>query len=215
MLIEMAMMAAMLGDCECEQPSGASCIGGWLESSTGIGPVPAGTEVTFTTTGWLYDCEDIVCPALNGGVVSMADANGVTIWKHEVQVCPGGETVLAEHTVVLDPADINHQVGGVRVFFSWGQSPWCLGCEDPSGYNGATGNMQLGTTVLIEGYEAHGVGDVDGSGEIDVIDLITIITHWGTINTAIDVPGAGGPPSEGIIDVSDLVAVIAAWEDAQ
>jgi uncharacterized membrane protein len=47
--------------------------------------------------------------------------------------------------------------------------------------------------------------DVDGSGVVDVDDLVTVILAWGTDDPAADVDGSG------VVDVDDMVAVILAW----
>ncbi|MHC4908848.1 MAG: hypothetical protein ACYTF9_03910, partial [Planctomycetota bacterium] len=47
--------------------------------------------------------------------------------------------------------------------------------------------------------------DVDGSGVVDVQDLVSVIVAWGTSDAAADVDG------DGLVGVQDLVAVIIAW----
>jgi photosystem II stability/assembly factor-like uncharacterized protein len=47
--------------------------------------------------------------------------------------------------------------------------------------------------------------DIDGSGEVDVLDLIEVILMWGTDDPAADVNG------DGVVAVEDLVIVIVAW----
>ena len=47
--------------------------------------------------------------------------------------------------------------------------------------------------------------DVDGSGTVDVEDLILVVLAWGTGDPAADVDG------NGIVNVQDLVTVVLAW----
>ena len=47
--------------------------------------------------------------------------------------------------------------------------------------------------------------DVDGSGTVDVDDLVAVILAWGTGPGPADVDGSGQ------IDVDDLVTLILAW----
>jgi hypothetical protein len=49
------------------------------------------------------------------------------------------------------------------------------------------------------------LGDVDGSGAVDVQDLVAVVLAWGSSDPAADVNG------DGTVDVQDLVAVIVAW----
>jgi hypothetical protein len=52
--------------------------------------------------------------------------------------------------------------------------------------------------------------DTNGSGEVDVDDLITVILAWGRCNP----PPAlcpGDVNGSGTVDVDDLIAVILAW----
>ena len=50
--------------------------------------------------------------------------------------------------------------------------------------------------------------DLDGSGVVDVDDLVAVILDWGVCGACpTDVDGSG------VVDVDDLVAVILAWGD--
>jgi Ca2+-binding EF-hand superfamily protein len=48
-------------------------------------------------------------------------------------------------------------------------------------------------------------GDIDGSGTIDVGDLLEVIGQWGATDSAADID------QDGIVDVSDLLIVIGNW----
>jgi hypothetical protein len=47
--------------------------------------------------------------------------------------------------------------------------------------------------------------DVNDDGAVDVVDLVLVITNWGTSNPVVDIT------EDGIVDVQDLVAVILEW----
>ena len=49
-------------------------------------------------------------------------------------------------------------------------------------------------------------GDLDGDGDVDVLDLVVLITSWGECaGCAADLDG------DGIVGVLDLVALLVAW----
>ena len=48
-------------------------------------------------------------------------------------------------------------------------------------------------------------GDTDGSGAVDVGDLLTIIEQWGSDDSVADING------DGIVDVADLLAIVGNW----
>ncbi len=47
--------------------------------------------------------------------------------------------------------------------------------------------------------------DTDGSGAVDVADLVQVIVFWGQSGTTADIN------MDGIVDVSDLLAIITGW----
>ncbi len=49
--------------------------------------------------------------------------------------------------------------------------------------------------------------DVNGDSQVNVVDLLAIISFWGTNNDSADVDG------DGVVAVGDLLAVINAWGD--
>jgi hypothetical protein len=56
-----------------------------------------------------------------------------------------------------------------------------------------------------DGCEPSCPSDIDGSGVVDVDDLVTVILDWGQADSPADVDGSG------TVDVDDLVLVILAW----
>jgi hypothetical protein len=71
------------------------------------------------------------------------------------------------------------------------------------------------TPLLLANSPAFGVyfnetalacpSDVDGSGTVDVDDLLAIISGWGSSNPVLDINGSG------TVDVDDLLMLISAW----
>ncbi|MBC8522464.1 VCBS repeat-containing protein, partial [PVC group bacterium] len=49
------------------------------------------------------------------------------------------------------------------------------------------------------------IGDLNETGEVDVIDLLIVINQWGLANSPADVN------FDGIVDVSDLLIVVGNW----
>ena len=47
--------------------------------------------------------------------------------------------------------------------------------------------------------------DIDGSGSVDVADVLAVIADWGDDDSDADVN------DDGTVDVNDLLAVIGAW----
>ena len=79
-----------------------------------------------------------------------------------------------------------------------------------------TGDLELGLfkpgdvpsvthSAAVPGCPSVCVGDVDGSGEVDIADLLAIVSAWGTDDPQGDVN------SDGIVNVSDLLEVMADW----
>jgi hypothetical protein len=72
---------------------------------------------------------------------------------------------------------------------------------------GGVAGLQIGNDYLlgIEGPELPCPADTNGSGIVDVQDLVAVITSWGTSNAAADVN------DDGVVNVQDLVMVITGW----
>jgi hypothetical protein len=63
-------------------------------------------------------------------------------------------------------------------------------------------------TAVIEGQDPC-VGDVDGNGTVDVLDLLEIILAWGSDEGNADING------DGTVDVLDLTIVVLSWGPCQ
>ena len=70
---------------------------------------------------------------------------------------------------------------------------------------GGSGLDPQGVTVRIIDLEPECPADIDGNDSVDVLDLIALITAWGTDDPAADIT------DDGTVDVNDLVALIVAW----
>ena len=48
-------------------------------------------------------------------------------------------------------------------------------------------------------------GDIDGDGEVNVVDLVRLILAWGTNDPAVDANG------DGVVNVTDMIDLIVNW----
>jgi hypothetical protein len=90
--------------------------------------------------------------------------------------------------------------GQATVYIRWGHEVLTDGTWAYSGWN-------------IDDVEIMGVevsppcaADLDGTGEVDVTDLLTLLASWGE-----DGPGAEIAEPFDVADVSDLLTLLAAW----
>ena len=60
-------------------------------------------------------------------------------------------------------------------------------------------------TAAAPGCQVVCEGDVDGSGSVNVADLLAAVNAWGTDDPDSDING------DGIVDVSDLLIIMANW----
>jgi hypothetical protein len=116
---------------------------------------------------------------------------------------------------------------GAGKFYHWDGSSWSIvqGQEIPGAVSvarhgglaavgpcdvWAVGSYNFGSNPvhplierLVPGNELP--GDVNGDGVVDVVDLVMVISAWGTADAAADVD------QDGVVGVADLVAVITNW----
>lgn len=78
-------------------------------------------------------------------------------------------------------------------------------------HSGVLPGGDLGVGAALNGVQVRKIepclGDLDGSGAIDVTDLVDVILHWGICPP----PCPHDLNDDGRVDVHDLVAVILAW----
>ncbi|MCH2152544.1 MAG: dockerin type I repeat-containing protein [Phycisphaerales bacterium] len=69
-----------------------------------------------------------------------------------------------------------------------------------------------GDVIYQLGIESnHCVGDIDGSGQVDIVDILLLLALWGDANTpAAD---AADVNQDGVVAVDDLLIVIGSWGD--
>jgi hypothetical protein len=99
--------------------------------------------------------------------------------------------------------------------------------NDNNGINNLDGDMTLTNTIVcgntppqVDSYWIDGGGnliadecppcldaDTDGSGIVDVLDLVNVVLDWDTDGSA----NGGDVDGSGIVDVTDLTEVILAW----
>ena len=53
------------------------------------------------------------------------------------------------------------------------------------------------------------VADVDGSGEVDIVDLLLVLALWGQGGTAAS--DAADVDDDGIVAVDDLLIIVGSW----
>jgi hypothetical protein len=51
-------------------------------------------------------------------------------------------------------------------------------------------------------------GDFDGSGAVDIVDLLDLLAAWGSSDPTYDIAPAGG---DGTVDIQDLLGLLATW----
>jgi subtilisin family serine protease len=84
------------------------------------------------------------------------------------------------------------------------------------GWEPELGWGRLNMRAALEAATAPCEGDANGSGTVDVDDLLAVITGWGICQAPPaacppDVFPPGSPPGNGVVDVDDLLSVITHW----
>ena len=157
--------------------------------------------------GWTADCQGTCFPDLvyeawigdgycDDGAYIPADYGctecpaGVAIWLNcEEFSCDGGDCDC-------DPADpIGACCFGADCFESTE-----LECSGNGGeWQGDNTTCEIGTCGV------PCPADVDGSGSVDVSDILAIVGAWGSNDPAADVDG------DGTVNVSDILEVVSSW----
>jgi hypothetical protein len=68
-------------------------------------------------------------------------------------------------------------------------------------------SMSFESTVHVDAFGIDCVGDTDGSGTVDVVDVLDLLASWG--NCSGDC--SGDINGDGLVDVVDLLAMLGAW----
>ncbi len=163
---------------------GGNCEAGWTEDCQGT------CFPDYVYEAWLGDgyCDDgAYIPADYGCDECPA---GVAIWMNcDAFGCDGGDCEC-------DPTDPT--------------GACCFGADcfetveaECSGNGGEWQGPD--TTCASNSCAAPCPADTDGSGTVDVSDVLNIVGNWGTNDASADVNG------DGVVDVSDLLEAVSAW----
>ncbi|MHC5001883.1 MAG: hypothetical protein ACYTJ0_02055 [Planctomycetota bacterium] len=135
------------------------------------------------------------------GEIDVAD----TSWKPPAELLPGYHEFSVMYLDLVDPGAVSPLAVAFGAII-WGDSPFA-----PEGYPPGTPLVVIGSETII-GFDAAAPpppcpADVDGTGVVDVDDLVAVILDWGTDGSAhnSDVDGSG------TVDVDDIVVVILTW----
>lgn len=122
-----------------------------------------------------------------------------------------GSALYGEGVLLGQPAPYEegeYELSTAEINDAHDDTGWLVaGMSWPSGV-GVEGYSYLGpnATLLVEYEDEPCPGDTDGSGTIDVTDLLAVISAWGPcIVCEADIDGSGA------VDVGDLLAVIDGW----
>jgi len=139
-------------------------------------------------------------------------------WQFNVSAV-GWDPVLEQVNAALHPvlqAGVNYWVvaqssapGGNDGVWNWAanDSGWMSICNGiPCEWTPANHGAVAAGTI-----EGRRVGDTNADGDVDVDDLLSVISHWGSCPAPCpsDVAPVGVP--NGVIDVNDLLTVITNW----
>jgi len=212
------------GDCECGggDPTGACCVGESCSTGTAADCNAAGGSYLGDNSscsgnpcsgggnceaGWTEDCQgtcfpDYVYEAWIGdtfcddGAYIPADygcsecPSGVVIWLNCDEFnCDGGDCEC-------DPVDPT----GTCCFDS---DCLVMAEVDCTNAGGEWGGPDTACDADTCGTPCS--GDVNGSGTVDVTDILAIVAAWGTNDPDADING------DGIVNVSDMLEAIAGW----
>lgn len=118
------------------------------------------------------------------------------------------DQVIAAGAPLADDADTD--AGNACLFTMTGGSP--SGGPDCNGNGiGDACDIEQGTSADVNGNglpdECETIGDVDGDGDIDVNDLVALITAWGVCPTTCP----GDLDGDGLVGIGDLMLLIESW----
>jgi hypothetical protein len=94
----------------------------------------------------------------------------------------------------------------VTIPASWSDGTWYIGVSLLSSDDVNNGNNTGSSQLIIGDAETPCEGDTDGDGNVNVNDLLAVISSWGPCSgCAADIDDSGA------VDVNDLLSVISAW----
>ncbi|MHC5023279.1 MAG: GC-type dockerin domain-anchored protein, partial [Planctomycetota bacterium] len=112
----------------------------------------------------------------------------------------GWNTNMEEHGFGLPPGVTFTQIlsGIDRIQYTTLEPGWFFTSSD---YDVAVDNITIsGVTPCV---------DTNGDGVVDIIDLLDLLSAWGTNDPVYDIAPAGSP--DGTVDIQDLLALLAEW----
>jgi len=209
-------------------PTGACCVGSTCSTVT---------AAACATAGGTYNGDGSSCagnPCGGGGGCDAgwtADCQGTCFpdyvfdaWIGDTY-CDDGAYIPADYGCTECPAGIAMWLNCTEFQCDGGDCTGCDGGGDPMGACcfGAdcfelietecianSGEWQgPDTTCATSSCAAPCPSDTDGSGTVDVSDILYIVGAWGSSDAAADVNG------DGIVNVSDVLEVVSAWGPCQ
>ena len=131
---------------------------------------------------------------LTGASVALTDADGRTIVAHSVVPGPGGElnSVAFEERGVLEPGE--YELTADAGTFIDNDVP-------PSTLAQASFEISFDLTIL---------GDLDGDGEVGILDFLALLAAWGPCPGEPD-PCPGDLDGDGMVGITDLLILLANW----
>ncbi|MDG1899410.1 MAG: hypothetical protein P8I74_06050 [Phycisphaerales bacterium] len=128
------------------------------------------------------------------GVGLITENDGLELFNQGVDFAQPAPLVETEY--VLSTIEINDAIG---------DTGW-LAMSVSENYNEMIGVLAPEATLIVEYETTSCAADIDDSGKVDVMDLLTVISSWGPC-IACDADTDGN----GAVDVGDLLAVIDGW----
>jgi subtilisin family serine protease len=88
--------------------------------------------------------------------------------------------------------------------------------KGPAGWDQEYGTGRVNLNAALIAAAPDCIGDTNGSGAVDVADLLAVITSWGACPAPpaacpADVSPSGPPAGDGLVNVADLLQVISHW----
>ncbi len=86
--------------------------------------------------------------------------------------------------------------------------PWCLDITESD--CSAVGGSWSGALTTCNNIDCSScTEDINGDGQINVSDLLVVVSFWGTSNSGADIDGSG------TVDMPDLLAIIGSWGNCE
>ncbi|MCI0365939.1 MAG: VCBS repeat-containing protein [Phycisphaerales bacterium] len=158
----------------------------------------AGTDATISYDRWFY-CEDQGAPGADFLVTEVSNNGGVN-W---VLVHSTGGTETGWENVIFRVGDFVTPTANVRVRFTTSDAP------NDSVTEAGIDNFQVEELIC----DAPCIGDLaGGDGQININDLLALISVWGACADPNNCPADLAPPGgDDLVNVTDLLALIGLW----